>query len=101
MAALLVGVFLGAVWFGFRGAIVGRSVAVPDLSGKTPEGVLGVAHAAGLQLEEQESRARFDERIPNGPGPPPAARGGVARQAGARSCGSSCRWARASCACPT
>jgi beta-lactam-binding protein with PASTA domain len=64
--ALLVGVFLGAVWFGFRGAIVGRSVAVPDLAGKTPEEALRVARAAGLQLEEQESRARFDERIPNG-----------------------------------
>jgi eukaryotic-like serine/threonine-protein kinase len=64
--ALLVGVFLGAVWFGFRGAIVGRSVAVPDLTGKTPEEALRVARAAGLQLEEQETRARFDERIPNG-----------------------------------
>lgn len=64
--ALLVGVFLGAVWFGFRGAIVGRSVAVPDLTGKTPDEALRAAHATGLQLDEQESRARFDERIPNG-----------------------------------
>jgi serine/threonine-protein kinase len=64
--ALLTGVFLGAVWFGFRKAIVGRSVTVPDLTGKTPEEALRVARGVGLQLEEQEGRARFDDRVPNG-----------------------------------
>ncbi len=64
--ALLACIFAGAVWFGFRGAIVGRSVAVPDLTGKSPEDARRLARALGLQLEEQESRARFDERIPRG-----------------------------------
>jgi beta-lactam-binding protein with PASTA domain len=64
--ALLVTVFVGAVWFGFRGAIVGRSVTVPDLTGKTPDEASQAARAVGLQLEEQEGRARFDERVPRG-----------------------------------
>jgi serine/threonine-protein kinase len=63
---LLAAVFVGAVWFGFRRAIVGRSVTVPDLSGKTPEEALATARGVGLQLEEQEARARYDERIPAG-----------------------------------
>ena len=61
--ALLVTVFAGAVWFGFRGAIVGRSVTVPDLTGKTPEEAARAARAVGLQLEEQSGRARYDERV--------------------------------------
>jgi serine/threonine-protein kinase len=64
--ALLVAVFGGAVWFGFRRAIVGRSVTVPDLTGKTPEEAAKAARAVGLQLEEQSGRARYDERIPPG-----------------------------------
>jgi beta-lactam-binding protein with PASTA domain len=64
--ALLVAVFLGAVWFGFRRSIVGRSVTVPDLTGKTPEEALRAALDAGLQTEEQEGRARFDDKIPRG-----------------------------------
>ncbi|HTY41837.1 MAG TPA: PASTA domain-containing protein [Thermoanaerobaculia bacterium] len=63
---LLVGVFLGAVWFGFRRAIVGRSVTVPDLTSKTPEEALKAARAVGLQLEEQSGRARYDDRVPRG-----------------------------------
>ncbi len=64
--ALLAAVFLGAVWFGFRRSIVGRSVTVPDLAGKTPEDALRIVRGVGLQLEEQESRARYDERVPVG-----------------------------------
>lgn len=64
--ALLTAVFVGAVWFGFRRAIVGRSVTVPDLAGKTPEEALEAARAVGLQLEEQGGRARYDERVPRG-----------------------------------
>ena len=64
--ALLAAVFVGAVWFGFRQAIVGRSVTVPDLTGKTPQEAMGAARAVGLQLEEQGSRARYDERIARG-----------------------------------
>ena len=63
---LLAGVFVGAVWFGFRKAIVGRSVTVPDLTGKTQDEAFRAAYAVGLRLEEQGSRARHDERVPNG-----------------------------------
>ena len=64
--ALLAAVFLGAVWFGFRRAIVGRSVTVPELAGKTPEEAFRIARGLGLKLEEQENRARYDDRIPAG-----------------------------------
>jgi beta-lactam-binding protein with PASTA domain len=64
--ALLLAVFLGAVWFGFRRSIVGRSVAVPDLTGKTPDEALRAALDAGLQIEQQESRARNDDKVPRG-----------------------------------
>jgi len=64
--ALLAAVFLGAVWFGFRRAIVGRSVAVPELAGKTPDEAFRIVRGVGLKLEEQENRARYDDRIPAG-----------------------------------
>ena len=64
--ALLVAVFLGAVWFGFRRSIVGRSVAVPDLTGKTPDEALRAALDAGLQIEQQDGRARYDDKVPRG-----------------------------------
>jgi eukaryotic-like serine/threonine-protein kinase len=64
--ALLVAVFVGAVWFGFRRSIVGRSVSVPDLTAKTPDEALRAALDAGLQIEEQEGRARYDDKIPRG-----------------------------------
>ena len=64
--ALLVAVFVAAVWFGFERAIVGRSVTVPDLTGMTPEAAAAAARAVGLQLEEQSGRARYDERVPRG-----------------------------------
>jgi beta-lactam-binding protein with PASTA domain len=64
--ALLAAVFGGAVWFGFRRAIVGRSVTVPDISGKTPEEAIGIVRRVGLQFEEQDKRARYDDRIAAG-----------------------------------
>ena len=63
---LLGAVFLGAVWFGFRRSIVGRSVAVPELAGKTPADAFRIVRSVGLKLEEQENRARYDDRIPAG-----------------------------------
>lgn len=64
--ALLMAVFLGAVWFGFRRSIVGRSVSVPDLTGKTPDEALRAALDAGLQIEQQDGRARNDDKVPRG-----------------------------------
>jgi len=63
---LLAAVFVGAVWFGFRRAIVGRSVTVPELVGQTPEAAQKAARAMGLRVEEQTGRARYDERVPSG-----------------------------------
>lgn len=65
-AALLIGVFFGAVWFGFRRSIVGRSVTVPDLAGRTPSEAAEIAHRVGLRVEEQKGRARYDEKVPGG-----------------------------------
>ena len=63
---LLTAVFVGAAWYGFRRAIVGRSVTVPELAGKSPEQARAVAQRLGLRIEEQASRARYDERVPAG-----------------------------------
>jgi eukaryotic-like serine/threonine-protein kinase len=63
---LLAAVFVGAVWFGFRRAIVGRSVTVPELVGQTPEAAQKAARGVGLRVEEQTGRARYDERVPSG-----------------------------------
>jgi serine/threonine-protein kinase len=41
-------------------------VAVPELAGKTPEQAAVLATRLGLRVEEQASRARYDERIPAG-----------------------------------
>ena len=64
--ALLVAVFVAAVWFGFERSIVGRSVTVPDLTGLTPEAAAVAVRAVGLQLEEQSGRARYDEKMARG-----------------------------------
>jgi serine/threonine-protein kinase len=61
---LLVGIFLGGGWIAFQRSIVGRSVAVPDLTGKTVLDAIRIAHDAGLRVEDQPGRARNDERIP-------------------------------------
>ena len=53
--ALLAAVFLGAVWFGFRRAIVGRSVAVPELAGKTPDEAFRIVRVV-LSLGRRELR---------------------------------------------
>ena len=61
---LLVGIFLGGAWIAFQKSIVGRSVAVPDLTGKTVLDAIRIAHDAGLRFEDQPGRARNDDRIP-------------------------------------
>jgi len=62
--ALLGVAFLFAAWLSFRGSITGRSVTVPDLSGKTVPEAIRIAHDVGLRVEEQASRARYDDRVP-------------------------------------
>jgi serine/threonine-protein kinase len=63
--ALLVAVFLIAAWVSFRGSIVGRSVAVPDLVGKSVPDAIRIARDVGLRVEEEAARARYDDRIPS------------------------------------
>ncbi len=63
-ALLLLAIFLGGAWLSFQRSIVGRSITVPELVGKTlPEAIL-VAQDLGLRVEEQAGRARSDERVP-------------------------------------
>jgi serine/threonine-protein kinase len=62
--ALLVAVFVFAAWFAFSRSITGRSVTVPDLSGKSVPEAIRIAHDVGLRVEEQASRARHDDRVP-------------------------------------
>jgi len=62
--ALLLAIFVGAAWFAFRGSIVGRTVSVPDLTGKTLADASGAAAGAGLRVQAEARRARYDDRIP-------------------------------------
>jgi serine/threonine-protein kinase len=62
--ALLGAAFLFAAWLSFRTSIVGRSVTVPDLAGKSVPEAIRIAHDVGLRVEEQASRARYDDRVP-------------------------------------
>jgi serine/threonine-protein kinase len=62
--ALLGVAFLFAAWLSFRASIVGRSVTVPDLAGKSVPEAIRIAHDVGLRVEEQASRARYDDRVP-------------------------------------
>ncbi|MEP6802309.1 MAG: PASTA domain-containing protein [Acidobacteriota bacterium] len=61
---LLVAIFLGGAWFAFESSIVGRSITVPELVGKSLPEAIRIAHDAGLQVDEQAGRARNDEKIP-------------------------------------
>lgn len=63
-SALLVLVFGAGAWVAFRRSIQGRSLAVPDLLGKTMPEAIRIAHDVGLQLEEEASRARHDDAVP-------------------------------------
>jgi beta-lactam-binding protein with PASTA domain len=63
---LLVAIFLAGAWITFRKSIVGRSVTVPDLVGKSVPEAIRIAQQSGLRLEEQAGRARSDEKIPRG-----------------------------------
>jgi serine/threonine-protein kinase len=63
---LLIAIFVAGAWVAFRRSIVGRSVTVPDLVGKSMPEAIGAAQQAGLRLEEQAGRARNDDKIPRG-----------------------------------
>ena len=60
----LLGIFLGGAWLTFQKSIVGRSVTVPELAGKPILDAIRIGHDAGLRVEEQVGRARYDDRVP-------------------------------------
>jgi len=62
--ALLVLIFVAAGWLAFRGSIVGRTVSVPDLTGKSVPEAARIAAQAGLRVEPEARRSRHDDRIP-------------------------------------
>ena len=62
-SVLLVLVFGAGAWIAFRRSIQGRSLAVPDLLGKTMPEAIRIAHDVGLQVEEEASRARYDDQV--------------------------------------
>lgn len=62
--AVLVVLFGAGAWITFRRSIVGRSVAVPELVGKTMTDAIRLAHDVGLRVEDQGARARYDDVIP-------------------------------------
>jgi beta-lactam-binding protein with PASTA domain len=62
--AMLGVAFLFAAWLSFRASIVGRSVTVPDLVSKSVPEAIRIAHDVGLKIEEQSSRARYDDGVP-------------------------------------
>lgn len=60
---LLVAIFLVGAWLAFQKSIVGRSVTVPDLTGKTVLEAVRIGHDSGLRVEDQPGRARSDDRL--------------------------------------
>jgi beta-lactam-binding protein with PASTA domain len=62
--SLLVALFVIGAWITFRRSIVGRTVSVPDLTGKTVPEAIEIAGRAGLRVEPVARRARNDDRIP-------------------------------------
>jgi serine/threonine-protein kinase len=62
--ALLVLLFLAGGWIVFRRSIIGRTVTVPDLSGRDLPEAGRLAAQAGLRVENEGRRARNDDKIP-------------------------------------
>jgi serine/threonine-protein kinase len=62
--AVLLAVFALAGWASFQRSVLGRSILVPNLTGKGVEEAEKVARDAGLSLTVEKGRERFDERIP-------------------------------------
>ena len=62
--AFLVAIFVAGGWVSFRRSIVGRSVTVPDLTGKSIPEALGVTAGRGLLVERETGRARYDDSVP-------------------------------------
>lgn len=64
--ALLIVLFVVGAWIAFRRSIVGRTVSVPDLTGKTIADATRLAAQSGLRLESETRRARNDDKVAAG-----------------------------------
>jgi len=62
--ALLVAIFVVGGWLSFRRSILGRSVTVPNLTGKSIPEAMGATAERGLAVAAQSGRARYDDQIP-------------------------------------
>lgn len=62
--ALLVAIFVVGGWLSFRRSILGRSVTVPDLTGKSIPEAMGAAADRGLTVQRETGRARYDAEVP-------------------------------------
>lgn len=62
--ALLIGVFSLAGWASFQRSVLGRSILVPNLTGKGIDEARKIARDAGLSIVVEQERARFDDRVP-------------------------------------
>jgi serine/threonine-protein kinase len=62
--AFLLGVFVVIGWLSFERSVLGRSILVPNLIGKDLGQAVKVARDAGLDLQAEKGRDRYDEKIP-------------------------------------
>ena len=62
--ALLVAIFVAGGWLSFQRSILGKSVSVPDLTGKSIPEAMGATAERGLLVQAQPGRARFDAEVP-------------------------------------
>ena len=60
----MLAIFVGGAWIAFQRSIVGRSVTVPELVGKSVTEAVRLAHDVGLKVEEQATRSRNDDHVP-------------------------------------
>lgn len=61
---LLAVLFTATAWVSFERSILGRSILVPNLTGKSAEEARKIVRDAGLDLAVESHRERYDEKIP-------------------------------------
>jgi eukaryotic-like serine/threonine-protein kinase len=62
--AVLAVVFALSGWASFQRSVLGRSILVPNLTGKGVEEAQKIVRDSGLSLLVEKGRERFDERVP-------------------------------------
>lgn len=62
--AVLIGVFALSGWASFQRSVLGRSILVPNLTGKGVDEAQKIARDSGLSLMIEKGRERFDDRVP-------------------------------------